>query len=112
MKERNHYHVIKSRYITEKTTVLEQLQHSSSNKCVRKCNCAKYVFIVDANANKNEIARAIEGIYSDKKIKVKAVNTINTKPKQRRVRGKIGFRSAIKKAIVTLEAGDSLEAVV
>ena len=56
MKERNPYHVIKSRHVTEKTTVLEGLQHSVSNKCVAKCTSPKVVFIVDINANKNEIS--------------------------------------------------------
>jgi len=109
MKERNPYHIIKSRYVTEKTTVLEGLQHASSNRCVSKCNSPKYVFLVDKKSNKNEISRAIESIYSDKKIRVKAVNTINIKPKARRVRGFKGFCSAVKKAIVTLESGDSID---
>ncbi|MGE0199299.1 MAG: 50S ribosomal protein L23 [Simkaniaceae bacterium] len=109
MKERNPYQIIKSRYITEKTTVLEGLQHASSNRCVSKCNKPKYVFIVDKKANKTEIAKSIETIYAEKKIKVKEVNTINVKPKKRRVRGYKGFRSGFKKAIVTLESGDSID---
>ena len=109
MKERNPYHVIKARHVTEKTTVLESLQHSKSNRCTEKCNTPKYVFIVDKNANKNEISRAVEEIYKEKKIKVKGVNTINVKPKKRRVRGFKGFRSAVKKAIVTLESGDTID---
>lgn len=112
MKDRNPFQVIKSRHITEKTTVLESLQHSTNNKCLAKCSSPKYVFIVDKNANKVEIARALESIYSEKKIKVKAVNTINMKPKKRRVRGYKGFRPAVKKAIVTLESGDSIDEAV
>lgn len=112
MLERNPYHIIKSRHVTEKTTVLEGLQHSTSNKCTAKCTSPKYVFIVDKNANKVEIARALEKIYAEKKIKVKAVNTLNMKPKKRRVRGYKGFRPAVKKAIVTLESGDSIDEAV
>ena len=112
MKNRSPFHIIKSRYVTEKTTVLLGLQHASSNKSVAKCSCPKYVFIVDQKANKVEIAQAIEAIYREKKVKVKAVNTLNVKPKQRRVRGYKGFRSGIKKAIVTFESGDSIEEVV
>ena len=112
MKDRNPFHIIKSQHITEKTTVLGELHHSTSNKCTAKCSRPKYVFIVDKGANKIEIARALESIYSEKKIKVKAVNTINMKPKKRRVRGYKGFRSAIKKAIVTLESGDSIDEAV
>ena len=112
MKERNPYHIIKSRHVTEKSTVLEGLQHAVSNRCVAKCTGPKYVFIVDRSANKNEIARALETIYVEKKIKVKAVNTINMKPKKRRVRGFRGFRSGFKKAIVTLESGDTIDEAV
>jgi len=112
MKDRNPFHVIKSRHITEKSTVLEGLQHSTSNKCTAKCSNPKYVFIVDKGANKVEIARALESIYAEKKIKVKAVNTLNIKPKKRRVRGYKGFRPAVKKAIVTLESGDSIDEAV
>jgi large subunit ribosomal protein L23 len=112
VKDRIAFQVIKSRHITEKTTVLEGLQHSTSNKSTARCSSPKYVFLVDKNANKVEIARAIETIYSEKKIKVKAVNTINMKPKKRRVRGYKGFRPAVKKAIVTLESGDSIDEAV
>ncbi|MBP9841638.1 MAG: 50S ribosomal protein L23 [Simkaniaceae bacterium] len=104
----NPYSVIKSRYVTEKTAMLENLQNMTSNRCLAKCKSPKYVFIVDVDANKIEIKKAIETIYAERKIKVTAVNVINTKPKQRRVRGRVGFRSAFKKAIVTLEVGDSL----
>ena len=112
MKERKPYHVIKSRYVTEKTTVLENLQNVNSNRCVSRCNKPKYVFLVDKKANKAEIASAIETIYSEKKVKVRKVNTINMKPKKRRVRGFKGFRAAFKKAIVTLESGDSIDEAV
>ena len=88
---------------------MEQLQFNVSNASVRKCNSPKYVFLVDKKANKQEIAGAIEEIYAERKIKVVSVNTINAKPKQRRVRGRPGMKPGFKKAIVTLEAGDSLE---
>ena len=60
-------------------------------------------------ASKYQIAQAVEEIYADKKIKVLSVNTINVKQKERRVRGRTGFKSAFKKAIVTLESGDSID---
>ena len=106
----NPYDVIKSRHVTEKAGVLEQLQFNTSNACVKKCDAPKVVFVVDKRASKQEIAQAIEEIYKDKKIKVVAVNTVNVKPKARRVRGRSGMRPAFKKAIVTLEPGDSIEA--
>ena len=107
---KNPYDIIKSRHVTEKTGVLERLQFNTSNPSVKKCQSPKYVFVVDKKATKPQIAKAVEEIYSDKKIKVLSVNTINTKPKERRVRGRIGFKSAFKKAVVTLMAGDSIEA--
>ncbi|MEI8301091.1 MAG: 50S ribosomal protein L23 [Chlamydiota bacterium] len=106
---RHAYSVIKSRYITEKSTMLQNLKTADSNKCVRKCVTPKYVFLVDPKANKTEIAQAVEEIYSAKKVRVIAVNTIRVKPKQRRVRGRVGYTAGFKKAIVTLEAGDDLD---
>ena len=109
MNRRGPYHVIRSRYVTEKATVLEQLHQSSSNRCVSRCKNPKYVFIVDKDATKPEIARALETIYAEKKVKVKKVNTINVKPKKRRVRGRQGFRPSVRKAIVTFEKGDTID---
>lgn len=106
---RNPYEVIKFRYVTEKARMLQELQHQKSNRSISKCNSPKFVFVVDNSANKQEIAQALEEIYKEKKIIVKSVNTINLKGKMRRVRGRLGRTKAIKKAIVTLEAGDTLE---
>jgi len=109
MQKKSPYDIVQSRHVTEKTRVLEQLQSNTSNPCVKKCNSPKYVFLVDKRANKHEIAVALEEIYADKKIKVVSVNTINAKPKTRRIRGRQGLKPGFKKAIVTLEAGDSIE---
>ncbi len=109
MRKNSPFDIILSRHSTEKTRVLEQLQFNSSNVSVKRCNCPKYVFIVHKKANKQEIAAAVEEIYRDKKIKVVSVNTINNKPKACRMRGKSGFKPGFRKAIVTLEAGDSIE---
>jgi large subunit ribosomal protein L23 len=109
MLKKSPYDIVLSRHVTEKSRVLGQLQFNASNPCVKKCSAPKYVFIVDKRANKQEIADAVEEIYSDKKIKVVSVNTINTKPKARRMRGRAGLKPGFKKAIVTLEAGDSIE---
>ncbi len=103
------YEIIKSRYITEKSTMLEGLKDAISNKCLSKCQSPKYVFLVERKANKIEIASALEEIYKAKNIKVKQVNTLNAKRKKRRVRGKSGFKPGFKKAVVTLEAGDNLD---
>lgn len=109
MLKKSPFDIVLSKHVTEKSRVLEQLQFNSSNPCVKKCDAPKYVFIVDKRANKQEIAKAIEEIYSDKKIKVVSVNTINAKPKARRMRGRPGMKAGFKKAIVTLEAGDTIE---
>ena len=107
--KRSPFSIVLSKHVTEKSRVLEQLQFNTSNPSVKKCDSPKYVFIVDKKANKQEIATAVEEIYSEKKIKVVSVNTINIKPKERRLRGRPGMKSGFKKAIVTLEPGDSIE---
>jgi large subunit ribosomal protein L23 len=109
MLKKSPFDIILSKHITEKSRVLGQLQFNTSNPCVKKCDTPKYVFIVDKRANKQEIAEAIEEIYSDKKIKVVSVNTINVRPKAKRMRGRPGMKPGFKKAIVTLEAGDNIE---
>lgn len=60
----------------------------------------KYVFKVDKNATKPEIARAVEELF---KVDVKSVNTINMKKKPKRVRYQSGYTAQWKKAIVTLK---------
>lgn len=109
---KNPYDVIKSRYVTEKATVLEGLHGAESNKSVARCKTPKYVFVVDRQANKKEIAEAVETIFKQQKIKVVKVNTIQAKRKtKRRGRGRPGETAAFKKAIVTLEEGDSIDNV-
>lgn len=109
MLKKTPYDIIKNRHVTEKARVLEQLQFNSSNPCVKKCDAPKAVFIVNRKSNKVEIARAIEEIYLDKKVKVVKVNIVNAKPKVRMTRGKVGVMSGFKKAIVTFRAGDSID---
>lgn len=108
---KNPFEVIKSRHITEKAMVLQDLHKNESNACVKKCLTPKYVFLVDKKATKTQIAAAIEQIYAEKKVKVTAVNTITLKPKAKRVRGmfKYGKTASIKKAIVSFEVGDIIE---
>lgn len=109
MLKKSPYDIIKSRYVTEKSRVLEQLQFNSSNPSVKRCSSPKYVFLVDKRSTKREIAMAVEQIYAEKNIKVVAVNTINMKQKPRTVRGRAGLKPGFKKAIVTLETGDVIE---
>ncbi len=66
----------------------------------------KYTFEVAKDANKVEIAKAIEEIFN---VKVVKVNTLNVKPKVKRVRGPLGLTRTWKKAMVTLKEGDTIE---
>lgn len=72
-----------------------------------------YVFRVNPNANKRQIAEAVEEMYRKEEIKVIAVNTMNCRGKTRRPIGtrRTGRRAHWKKAIVTLRAGDAIELI-
>ncbi len=111
MTQKSPYQIIKHQHVTEKSIMLQGLKTADANVSLKRCESPKYVFIVDRSANKQEIAKAIEEIYTNEGIKVVAVNTINVKPKPRRVRGRAGFTKAFKKAVVTLRPGDSLDNV-
>ncbi len=67
-----------------------------------------YSFIVSQRANKTEIKKAIKAIYGVDPIKV---NIINIHSKKVISRGKIGFKSAKKKALVYLKKSDSIDFV-
>jgi large subunit ribosomal protein L23 len=87
-----HYDTILAPVITEKATLLSE--HN------------KVVFQVADDATKDEIAAAIEALF---KVKVTKVNTLNVKGKTKRFRGRKGRRSDVKKAIVTLAEGQSID---
>ena len=85
-----HYDVILAPVITEKSTLL------SENNAV--------VFKVANDATKPAIKAAVEALFD---VKVIGVNTLVTKGKTKRWKGKPYTRSDVKKAIVTLAAGES-----
>ena len=87
-----HYDTILSPVITEKSTLLSEQN--------------KVVFKVADDASKDEIAAAVEALF---KVKVTKVNTVVTKGKTKRFRGIMGRRSDVKKAIVTLQEGQSID---
>ena len=87
-----HYDTILAPLITEKATRLSELN--------------KVVFRVAGDASKDEIAAAVEALF---KVNVTKVNTINVKGKTKRFRGIIGRRADVKKAIVTLAEGQSID---
>jgi len=61
---------------------------------------------VARDATKPEIKKAVEALFS---VKVKAVNTLVRKGKVKRFRSTIGRQSDVKKAIVTLEDGQTID---
>jgi large subunit ribosomal protein L23 len=63
-------------------------------------------FSVDPKANKTEIKQAIEKIFN---VKVESVNTVTVRPKKKRVGKYTGYTSKVKKAIVKLKEGSSIE---
>lgn len=87
-----HYDVIVSPVITEKATALSE--HN------------QVVFRVRKDATKPQIKEAVEKLFD---VKVKSVNTVLTKGKVKMFRGRRGERSDVKKAVVTLEAGQTID---
>ncbi|MCO5093474.1 50S ribosomal protein L23 [Bosea sp. (in: a-proteobacteria)] len=87
-----HYDVIVAPVITEKATMLSE--HN------------KVVFKVAKTATKPQIKAAVEKLFD---VKVKSVNTIVTEGKVKMFRGRPGQRSDVKKAVVTLEEGHSID---
>ena len=65
-----------------------------------------YTFEVAKDSNKVEIAQAVEAIFN---VKVVKVNTLNVKPKPKRVRYQLGKTRTWKKAMGTLKEGDTIE---
>ena len=90
--EARHYDIVLAPHITEKSTML------SENNSV--------VFRVAADASKPEIKAAVEALFNRK---VANVNTIVTKGKSKRWQGRPYQRSDMKKAIVTLAEGQSID---
>ena len=86
------YDIIVSPVISEKSTLA-----SESNQVV---------FNVRREASKPAIKQAIEQLFS---VKVKAVNTLVRKGKTKTFRGVRGRQSDVKKAVVTLEDGHSID---
>jgi large subunit ribosomal protein L23 len=87
-----HYDVIVSPVITEKATNLSEQN--------------KVVFKVRSNATKPQIKEAVEKLFD---VKVKSVNTLVTKGKVKMFRGTRGQRSDVKKAVVTLQEGQTID---
>ncbi len=87
-----HYDVIRGPVITEKATMLSE--HN------------KVVFKVAKTATKPQIKAAIEKLFD---VKVKASTRSSPKGKMKVFRGRLGQRADVKKAVVTLEEGHSID---
>ncbi len=88
--------VIKRILLTEKGTRLSEEQN-------------KYLFRVSVDANKVEIKRAVEELFN---VRVMAVNTMRRKGKKKRQRtAHFGTTAAWKRAVVTLNAEDSINLI-
>jgi len=92
MSDVRHYDVIVSPVITEKSTMASESD--------------QVVFNVAKNATKPEIKKAVEALFG---VKVKAVNTLVRKGKVKRFRGIKGKQNDVKKAVVTLVDGESID---
>jgi large subunit ribosomal protein L23 len=86
------YQVILAPVVTEKATRLNE--------------SSQVTFRVTNDATKPEIRQAVEKLFS---VKVEAVNTLVMKGKTKRFRGRKGQRSDWKKAIVRLQAGQTID---
>ena len=89
----NYRDIIKAPIITEKTANLNE-------------NNNTITFSVDVKANKTQIKQAVEKIFN---VKVESVNTINVPRKKKRVGRYAGYTNKVKKAIVKLKEGSSIE---
>ena len=92
MTDLKHYDTIVAPVITEKATMASE--HN------------QVIFKVAKTATKPQIKEAIEALFD---VKVKSVNTLNRKGKKKRFRGITGRQKDIKKAIVTLQEGHSID---
>jgi large subunit ribosomal protein L23 len=92
MSKFSNYDVIRAPIVTEKSTLASE--HG------------QVVFEVAMDATKADIKTAVEALFS---VKVKAVNTLVRKGKVKRFRNSLGVRNDVKKAIVTLVDGQSID---
>jgi large subunit ribosomal protein L23 len=92
MSKAAHYDTVLAPVITEKATLAAERN--------------QVVFKVRDSATKPEIKAAVEALFG---VKVTAVNTVTTKGKTKRFRGRVGRRSDVKKAYVTLAEGQRID---
>jgi len=79
--------------LTEKATIRRETEN-------------EYAFAIDVRANKIDVKRAVEDLFN---VKVTKVRTVNRSGKMKRMGAHQGRRSAWKKALVTLAAGNTID---
>ena len=98
--------IIKRPLLTEKSARLRETGGGASAKAEGDSYAQQAVFEVARDANKVEIARAVEKLFN---VHVREVRTMQYRGKERRVGRTIGRRASWKKAVVTLREGETIE---
>lgn len=98
--------IIKRPLLTEKSTILRETGGADAAFAEGDEYAQKIVFEVARDANKIEIRHAVQSLFN---VTVLDVHTLLVRGKQKRLGRYIGRRPAIKKAIVTLKAGENIE---
>lgn len=88
-----YYDVVRRPVVTEKSTAMQAMRN-------------QFTFEVAVSANKVEVKKAIETLFS---VKVVKVNMVSVPAKQKRTFGRPGETRPWKKAVVTLKKGDSID---
>ncbi|WP_318662389.1 50S ribosomal protein L23 [Treponema sp.] len=78
----------------------------SSEKATNLREQDKYVFVVSPDATKTQIKEAVRKLFN---VKVVSCTTMNVSGKEKRLRGRPGFTSSYKKAIVRLAKGETIK---
>ena len=77
-----------------------------TEKAMKSAENNQVTFLVSLNATKPQIKKAIESVFG---VEVKSVNTLRQAGKVKSFRGKTGVRSDVKKAIITLAKGQTID---
>ena len=93
MNQERIYQVLLSPHVSEKGTMLAEEKH-------------QHVFKVAADATKGEVKKAVEEIF---KVKVNKVSILNVKGKSKQFGGRLGKRSTLRKAYVTIAAENDID---
>jgi large subunit ribosomal protein L23 len=88
-----YYDIVRRPVVTEKSASMQAMRN-------------QFTFEVAASANKVEVKKAIETLFS---VKVLKVNMVSMQGKQKRTFGRPGSTKPWKKAVVTLKQGDSID---